>query len=90
MLDATTVVLAEDGRHVTLGRNTTPDVTEIETSACGLASQGLGGWLCRLEGSYYGRVTPLLVPLQILGEPKTRFDQASARFLDLRRNQQSS
>ena len=89
MLDATTIILAEDGRHVTLGRYREPDATEVETSADGLTSQGLGGWLCRLEGKYYGRATLSLMQMRILGKPTARFDQAVTRFLNLRQDRLS-
>lgn len=85
VLDLTTIVLAEDGRHVTLGRLTKPSVPEIERSASGLAAQGLGGWLCRLEGDYYGRSPPNLMPIQVLGEPARSVGEAIDSFLDLRR-----
>lgn len=89
MVDTTTIVLSEDGRHVALGRQTEPDASEVKRSAHGLASLGLGGWLCRLEGDYYSKSTLSIVRLQILGQPAAHFDQATARFLDLRRDRLS-
>ncbi len=49
------IVLARDGRHSTLGRNTAPDDAEIAAACAALASIGLAGWLVRLEGDT-GRV----------------------------------
>ncbi len=90
MLETTTIVLAEDGRHVTLGQHTEPVAEEIEISASGLAAQGLGGWLCRVKGNYYGRTVPSVIQLRVLGHPASDFDGAIARFLDLRRDRLAS
>ena len=60
------IVLGADGRHVSLGR-AEPSATEIATASDALATQGLSGWLARLEGDYYSRRKVTLEPLQRIG-----------------------
>jgi len=48
-------LIAEDGRHAWLGRNSDPSEEELAQAAEGLARQGLAGWLAVTEGVYYGR-----------------------------------
>ncbi|WP_424814528.1 hypothetical protein [Roseococcus sp. YIM B11640] len=47
------IVLGEDGRHVTIGRNSDPTVEEIEIASKALRDTGMGGWLAIQEGSYF-------------------------------------
>jgi hypothetical protein len=49
------IVLASDGRHSTIGRDTAPDDAEVAAAGAALASMGLPGWLVRLEGDYWRR-----------------------------------
>ncbi len=60
------MVLGTDGRHVSLGR-TEPSEAEIATASDALATQGLSGWLARLQGDYYSRGKVTLEPLQLIG-----------------------
>ena len=60
------IVLGADGRHVSLGR-TEPSEAEIATASDALATQGLSGWLARLQGDYYSRGKVTLEPLQLIG-----------------------
>ncbi len=53
------IILAEDGRHVTLGRDSDPSNEEVALAGDGLRAQGLGGWLAVLEGAYYRARGPL-------------------------------
>ena len=58
------IVLAQDGRHVTIGRHTDPAEAEIEASGEQLRSLGLGGWLVVMNGAYHqdrGPVTLMMV-----------------------------
>ena len=57
------IVLATDGRHSTLGRDTAPDDAEVAAAGAALASMGLAGWLVRLEGDYWSRRTPVVLTL---------------------------
>ncbi len=47
------IILGEDGRHVTVGRQTDPSDTEIARAAEMLRAGGKGGGLAVLEGRYY-------------------------------------
>ena len=49
------IVLASDGRHSTLGRDTAPDDAALAAAGAALANLGLAGWLVRLEGDYWAR-----------------------------------
>jgi hypothetical protein len=49
------IVLANDGRHSTIGRDTAPDHAEVAAAGAALARIGLSGWLVRLEGDYWSR-----------------------------------
>jgi len=62
------VILAQDGRHVTMGRAVPPSDAEIAAAAAALAAQGLAGWLATLDGNYWSRRRVSLSPLQMLGD----------------------
>ena len=62
------IILAQDGRHVTLGRAAPPSADEVEAAAAALATQGLAGWLATLDGDYWGRGRVTLAPVQTLGD----------------------
>lgn len=56
------IVLASDGRHASVGRHTDPSPDDVARIVATLEGQGIGGWLCRMEGNYHsvsGRVTVL-------------------------------
>ena len=65
------IILAQDGRHVTMGRAAPPSVAEVETAAAALTAQGLAGWLATLDGSYWSRRRVTLGPVQMLGDGTT-------------------
>ena len=62
------IILAQDGRHVTMGRAASPSEAEVETAAAALTAQGLAGWLATLDGNYWSRRRVSLSPLQMLGD----------------------
>ncbi len=62
------IILAQDGRHVTMGRAAPPSAAEVEAAAMALAAQGLAGWLATLDGNYWTRRRVALAPLQTLGD----------------------
>ncbi len=79
------IVLAEDGRHSTLGRDTDPTEAEITATTQALTAQGLHGWLAIAEGDYWakrGKVNLLMV--RPLGTPTVTFEQAAAAFEEVR------
>ncbi len=57
------IVLATDGRHTTIGRDTAPDDAETAAASAALANLGLVGWLVRLEGDYWARRTPVALTM---------------------------
>jgi len=65
------IILAQDGRHVTMGRAAPPSEAEVEAAAAALAAQGLTGWLATLDGNYWTRRRVALAPVQILGDSAT-------------------
>jgi hypothetical protein len=60
------IVLGQDGGHVTVGRAASTN-KEIATASAALAEQYFGGWIAKMDGSYWGRGSVTLVPLQIIG-----------------------
>jgi hypothetical protein len=60
------MILGADGRHVSLGR-TEPSEAEVASASDALATQGLSGWLARMQGDYYSRRKVTLEPLQRIG-----------------------
>jgi hypothetical protein len=62
------IILAQDGRHVTMGRAAPPSEAEVEAAAVALAAQGLAGWFATLDGSYWSRRRVALAPVQMLGD----------------------
>ena len=57
------IVLAGDGRHTTLGRDTAPEDAEVAVAGAALANLGLAGWLVRLEGDYWARRKPVALTM---------------------------
>jgi hypothetical protein len=74
------IVLGEDGRHVTMGRNSDPSPEEIAQAEAGLAAQGLAGWLAVMEGAYYQRRKPSLMMVRPLCNPRRPFAEAMDAF----------
>jgi hypothetical protein len=62
------IILAQDGRHVTMGCAAPPSEAEVEAAAAALAAQGLAGWLATLDGNYWSRRRVALAPAQMLGD----------------------
>ena len=80
------IILAEDGRHATIGRHTDPTGEELERAASALRASGQGGWLAVTEGQYYrprDRVT--LIMVRELTPTRTPLDAAVAAFQATRR-----
>ena len=44
------IILAQHGRHVTMGRAALPSEPEVEAPAAAWVAQGLAGWLATLDG----------------------------------------
>ena len=86
------IILAQDGRHVTMGRAAPPSEAEVEAATAALVAQGLAGWLATLDGSYWSRRRVTLASVQMLGDGAslhwataiTAFDAARRRALQPR------
>ena len=81
---ADTIIMADDGRHVTVGRASQPTEEEIVSAEATLADMGMGGWLCRMSGAYHDRSDVTLTRLRALGAPSIPFEVAETRFLAMR------
>jgi hypothetical protein len=57
------IVLARDGRHSTIGRDTVPDDATLAAAGSALAGIGLAGWLVRLDGDYWSRRKPVVLTM---------------------------
>lgn len=80
------MVLAEDGRHVWIGRHTDPSPEEIASVEASLSAQGLAGWIAVAAGGYYWRRRSRIVlsEVQPLGTPLVPFGDAALAFESLR------
>lgn len=80
------IVLASDGRHSTLGRDTAPDDAEVAAADAALASMGLAGWLVRLDGGYWSRRTPVVLTVvrPLAGATDAGWPAAEAAFEAMR------
>jgi hypothetical protein len=75
------IVLSEDGRHISIGRASDPDETELVTLVDALRSQNTGGWLAVMEGDYHGaHKTPVLMMVRVLTPCTVTWDNAAAAF----------
>ena len=81
------IILATDGRHVTLGRDAAPNDEEVAQAASALAAAGHAGWLVRLDGDYWARRAPsVLTPVRLLaGAKDADWPAAAAAFEIMRR-----
>jgi hypothetical protein len=80
------IVLSEDGRHVSVGRDTDPDEAELATLADALRAQNTGGWLAMMEGNCYSDcAAPALMMVRPLAPAATAWEDAAATFQQRRR-----
>lgn len=80
VLETRWIILATDGRHVTMGRHTDPSPAEIEQAEAALAAQGMAGWLAVMKGGYYHQRSPSLVAVRPLCNPQGTFENAAMAF----------
>jgi len=71
------IVLAPDGRTVTLGRHSDPSEAEILAAEASLQNQGIGGWLAVMEGNPYTGPKPRFLEVRQLGQPSVPFAVAA-------------
>ena len=75
------IVLAEDGRHSTIGRHTDPTEDDLERAAASLRAASLGGWLAVMEGEYYGQRSRVeLLQVRELNPSRVRWEDAETAF----------
>ncbi|WP_338661753.1 hypothetical protein VQH23_16150 [Pararoseomonas sp. SCSIO 73927] len=85
-MPTTYIVLADDGRHVSLTRGGMPCEADQHDAGYRLAQQGQGGWLVRMDGDYWAMSGRLDLTEQVMLAPtSTTFFDAGARFRALRR-----
>lgn len=74
------MLLAEDGRHVWLGRHSDPSSAELDASEARLRGMGLGGWLAVHEGDYWDGGPVVVMMVRPLASPVRSWDGALAAF----------
>lgn len=75
------MVVAPDGRYVTLGRHSDPSEEEILAAEKALLSQDLSGWLAVMEGNPWVGKAPELLEVRPLGRPTSSFSDAASACL---------
>jgi hypothetical protein len=71
------VVVAPDGRYVSLGQNSDPSDDEISIAERGLLAQNLSGWLAIMEGDPWVGKPPRLLEVRPLASPASTFSEAA-------------
>ena len=79
------IVLADDGRHVTIGRHTDPSEDEIVRAGEGLQANGVGGWLAVTEGVYYSAGPLSVMMVREIAPARQTWEGAVGAFMELRR-----
>ncbi len=75
------IVLNHDGRHAIMAlRGSELTAEHIASEAQTLRAGGACGWICRMEGEYYGKRRITITPVADLCEPGCDFEIAAARF----------
>ena len=75
------LLLAEEGSHSWLGRNTDPDEEDLDRAEAALIGAGVGGWVAVSEGDYWGRGAMTLLQVRELNNPRTAFEVAVQAFM---------
>jgi hypothetical protein len=74
------IILGEDGRYVTLGRDSDPTEDELAKAEGALQAQGLAGWLAIMEGNPHTVAQPVLMMVRPLADPASTFEKGTAAF----------
>lgn len=84
MTETRWMIVAADGRHVTLGRAAPPSDDEVMRCAGALVAQGIvGAWFVEMHGQYWDRRRVTLLPIrQIVAGGD--WQEAEARFQAIR------
>lgn len=80
------LLLAEEGSHSWLGRNTNPDEEDLSCAKAALTRAGVGGWVAISEGDYWGKESITLLQVRELNHPKVSFEIAVDAFQTKRRH----
>jgi len=81
------LILAEDGRHVLLGRHSHPTEEDISRVAHALTAQGMGGWLVSGIGKYYEKGQPYKVQnIREIVESNVPWEISETLFYKIRGN----
>lgn len=78
------LVIAGDGRHVTLGRHSDPTAEELAEVEETLTRQGVSAWLAILEGVYYGQNPVHVLQVRHLTGSGDGWEAAKRNFLNRR------
>ncbi|MFC7477946.1 hypothetical protein ACFQS7_26605 [Dankookia sp. GCM10030260] len=78
------LVVAEDGRHVTLGRHSDPTEQEIAEAGAHLDAAGLAAWLVVSEGGYYGENPVSLLQVRRITAREGAWKDAERRWHQIR------
>ena len=79
------MIIAEDGRHATLGQHRSPTEEEISQVTTSLSAHGLGGWLVLGDGDYYQIRKPFdLEKVRQVSKSQVPWEVAETRCRDLR------
>jgi hypothetical protein len=79
------LVVAEDGRHVTLGRHSDPSDEEVAEAGRGIDALGLAAWLVISEGGYYNRIKVSLMVVRSITTKQGDWVTAEARWHEHRK-----
>jgi hypothetical protein len=71
------IVMATDGKYITLGRHSDPSEEEIANAEKALRAQGMSGWLAIMEGNPWVGGAPRLLEVRPLASPGTTFGDAA-------------
>lgn len=81
LLERRFLVVASDGRHVTVGRHVHPDEIALIESAGRLDAEGLTGWLAYAEGDYHDpRGNLAMIPVRRITAQEGAWDLAEEAF----------
>lgn len=78
------MLLAETGVHAWIGRHSDPTEEELAGMGAELVRQGLGGWLCVVEGQYWSEGPLTVLEVRRLADGG-EFNGAREIFMSRRR-----
>jgi hypothetical protein len=82
------LIVAQDGRHVTVGRYTDPAPEEIERAGLSLDEIGTAGWLVVSEGIYHSDGAVALLMVRRITERDGNWSEAEQLWHSIRAGRQ--